>query len=73
MATRSERERELEKLRATIENAKNVMLHYEMWEAHGREHATVEYRREMEAGLATAQREYEVATAALEALQKTGK
>jgi len=62
------RVRDLEKLLAKIRNAGNIQLNYDMWDAHGRAHASAEQCATMEADLANASRERSAAKAALEAL-----
>jgi hypothetical protein len=64
----SVRVRELDHLLATIRRAGSVQLSYEMWDGHGRQHASAEQCSAMETELATATRERESATRALEAL-----
>lgn len=64
----TQRMRELEKLLVTIRNACNNMVFNEMWEAHGREHATPEYIAEMEADVAESSRNRARATTELAAL-----
>lgn len=68
MAPPSARMRELETLLTRIRKAGNVQLNYDMWEHWGAQHATPEYRAEMNAALAEANREHDAATSALEAL-----
>jgi hypothetical protein len=68
MAVPTARVRELEQLLAKIRNAGNIQLNYDMWDRHGREHASPEQRATMEADFANASRERDAAKAALEAL-----
>jgi len=63
--------RDLERLLAKIRNAGNVQLNYDMWDSHGREHASAEQCATMEAELANASHERNAAKAALEALVAT--
>lgn len=66
--TVSLRVRELERLLATIRRAGGVQLDYDMWDRHGRQHASAEQCSAMDAEFANATREREKATSALEAL-----
>ena len=68
MAVPTARVRELEQLLAKIRNAGNIQLNYDMWDRHGREHASPEQRATMEADFANASRERDAAKTALEAL-----
>ena len=63
--------RDLERLLAQIRNAGNIQLNYDMWDGHGREHASPEQCASMEAELANAVHERDVAKAALETLVAT--
>lgn len=62
------RVRELEHLLATIRRASGVQLDYDMWDRHGRQHASAEQCSAMDAAFANASRERENATSALQAL-----
>ena len=62
------RVRELEHLLATIRRAGGVQLDYDMWDRHGRQHASAEQCSAMDAEFAKATRERENATSTLEAL-----
>lgn len=62
------RVRDLEQLLAKIRNADNIQLNYDMWDSHGRAHASAEQCATMEADLANASRERSEAKTALEAL-----
>jgi hypothetical protein len=66
--TPTERVRELERLLAKLRGPMCVQVNYEMWQQRGEEHATPEYRAEMERDFAEANREYAEASKALEAL-----
>ena len=68
MAVPTDRMRELEQLLAKIRNAGNIQLNYDMWDRHGREHASPEQRATMDADFANASRERDAAKTALEAL-----
>lgn len=68
MAVPTDRMRELEQLLAKIRNAGNIQLNYDMWDRHGREHATPEQRATMDADFANASRERDAAKTALAAL-----
>jgi hypothetical protein len=63
--------RALEQLLARIRIAGNIQLNYDMWDSHGREHASAEQRATMEADLANASQERSAAKTALEALVAT--
>lgn len=62
------RVRALEQLLATIRNAGNIQLNYDMWDSHGRAHASAEQCATMEADLANASQARNAAKTALEAL-----
>jgi hypothetical protein len=62
---------ELEKLLVEIRHAGMIQLDYDMWDQHGREHATPEKIATMEADLAQANQARTAATIALEALVAT--
>lgn len=62
------RVQDLERLLARIRNAGNIQLNYDMWDSHGREHATDEERAAMERDFAAATRERDAARTALTAL-----
>ncbi|HUS27224.1 MAG TPA: hypothetical protein VMZ53_01910, partial [Kofleriaceae bacterium] len=60
--------RALEQHLGRIRNAGSGLLHYSMWDDHGREHATEEYAREMEALRAESMSAREAGLAGLRAL-----
>lgn len=65
------RVRALEQQLAKIRNAGNVLLDYDQWDRHGRQHASDEACAAMEGALAAATRDHGEASAALAALVLT--
>ncbi len=64
----TDRVRELETLLAKIADAKNMQVNYDMWQSHGAEHASDDYRAEMERDFAQSSIDMRAARTALDTL-----